>query len=228
MSEKTVIDKQYFDKNGLNLHAVFNLSELPANLIAEQSSHFSQLLLFAHGGKQLWSSLNTSGFQSENPVDDFSVQVVKSYFKKQLPDTQYKFVYPGNSSISLIALGNLAGWHFESPFKVGINNVWGSWFAYRVAILANTHYQTTPKADYSSPCITCAAKPCKSACPANALEQDDFIFDKCVKYRKGAESRCKRTCLSRVTCPIASNHQYTDEQLHYHYSVSLKTIQKYY
>ncbi|MDX1812491.1 MAG: hypothetical protein R3240_11120, partial [Gammaproteobacteria bacterium] len=124
--------------------------------------------------------------------------------------------------------GERAGWHFDSPFRVGINNVWGSWFAYRVAILTNTNITPSAKQNTVSPCLNCHTRDCIQACPTEALDSSVLSFETCIEYRKLVNSSCQNTCHSRVACPVAVQHRYTQEQLHYHYSVSLKTIKAYY
>ena len=48
--------------------------------------------------------------------------------------------------------------------QVGINQDWGSWFAYRVALLADTATGHQKPGTVLS-CQGCAGKPCIMACP---------------------------------------------------------------
>jgi hypothetical protein len=48
----------------------------------------------------------------------------------------------------------------------------------------------------------------------------------CADHRLQPDSSCAKTCLSRVACPIAPEHRYSDDQLAYHYSRSLETIRE--
>ena len=221
-------------ERGLNLQAIFNIDQLPVSILAAlkntqpEIEKYTQLILLAHGGQTLWQALKTSGLKSDNPVDDFSIDSVHQFFKKHYETNQYTIIYPGESALDLQQLGQLAGWHHPSPFKVGINKHWGSWFAYRAVILTNTAFKATARIDDTSPCNSCHRTPCIEACPAGAMANNDFRLQACVDYRKQANSSCKDRCLARLRCPVAAHHRYSDEQIHYHYSVSMRVIEKFY
>jgi len=222
-------------KNGLNLQAVFNLKDLPQTLSDKiQATHtdasaFKQLIVFAHGGKDMWQAMQTSDYaHTKDPIDSFSKDVVHTYFKQELTKHIFQFIYPDKQqNIPLKELGELAGWHHPTPFRVGINEVFGSWFAYRAVVLADTHLPSTPKIDLPSPCDTCVDKPCITICPAKALEGGDLSLPTCLNYRLEEGSKCTSTCLSRLICPIAKEHRYTSKQIKYHYDISMQSIKQY-
>jgi epoxyqueuosine reductase QueG len=108
-----------------------------------------------------------------------------------------------------------------------VNQVWGSWFAYRVVVLADTEFEPTSPLTAASPCHSCTEKPCLSACPAEALEHGDFSLKLCIDYRLREHSQCKAQCLARLACPIAPEHRYSMEQINYHYGRSMQTIEEY-
>jgi len=218
-------------RNGLNLFSVFDLGNLPIRLYQQLSDNcsdlasFRQLILIGNGGRQFWRSLESSRKSPNNPVDDHSCSVVSQWLDSLTPLFKYRFIYPSTSNIDLQALGKLAGWHYQSPLLVGINNEWGTWFAYRAAILAESDF---PVADdcriETSPCLKCHSKPCLTGCPVNAVSEKSFSLKKCTEYRTRETSECRLTCLSRVSCPVGNIHRYTEAQINYHYSVSLQTI----
>ncbi len=216
-------------KNGLNLLSIFNLNELPNALIESlQSQHsnlanYRQLILIGHGGRTLWKSLPELS-DSPNPIDDFTVKNISTHLEQQAQGKAYKIIYPSDQVVGLQALGELAGWHNPSPFMVGINKSWGSWFAYRAVILADTNFNTTPAVTDVSPCHSCKEKPCISACPANACG-DEFNMKACLNYRQSENSKCKQTCLARLSCPVAKEHKYSKAQMKYHYGISMKMIE---
>jgi len=229
MTEQLAIPTSFLNDNGLNMHAVFNCSELPKSVLENLTLAFPekcQLLMFAHGGKKFWEALKKNDIQTENPVDDFSVHLINQFFSKNFQQNKFEILYPKNDFLDLQGLGKLAGWHNTSPFKLGINSEWGSWFAYRVIVLADTQFQTTPYIGEESPCETCKEKPCISICPANAMQSVDFDITSCITYRKQDNSSCETQCISRLACPVGRSHQYSVEQIHYHYSVSLKVIKQ--
>ena len=217
---------------GLNLQAVFDLDELPAEMVAELRRRFDpahryrQLILIGHGGRSLWEAVKASGMRSENPIDDFSVRKVEQWFGKQFPDRAREIIYPGNMPADLQALGRIAGWHHASPFMLGINADWGTWFAYRVVLLTATDLEPSRPLQSDSPCTRCAEKSCIASCPAGAMDGGSFALDKCIGYRRQASSRCKATCVARVSCPVGSSHRYGDEQMQHAYSISLREIER--
>lgn len=223
---------EIFNLAGLNMQAIFNLDQLPLEIQAKLdeldkgTKKYRQLILLGHGGSAMWTSLKASALQSENPVDDFTVRTIEDYFSRLFLGCDYELIYPGIRLIGLQALGKLAGWHHPSPLKVGINVVWGTWFAYRAVLLADTNFEPTSPLQGVSPCESCQHKVCIDHCPAFALADGLLDFQKCADYRKQPASKCKTTCLARVSCPVASEHRYSDEQIRYHYGLSMKTIEQ--
>ena len=218
------------------MQAVFNLADLPEQIrcdIAEQIEVFSnyrQLLLIGHGGKRVWEAVQASQFRdATDPIDSFSVDRIKSWFGAHYPSCKYKIIYPDRQRIvPLQTLGELAGWHHCSPFRIGINQLWGSWFAYRLAVLTDSNFEVSEKTGISSPCEACIEKPCITACPADALQCSDYSLKRCINHRLESESSCHDQCLARLACPVATQHRYTMGQINYHYGRSMLTIEEYY
>lgn len=220
---------------GLNLHAVFDLDGLPNGLGADlrrrfdPSGRFRQLILIGNAGPTMWSAIRQSDVAaSAHPIDEYSVSVVTAWFRSRLPYRNFDIVYPRNRrEVPLQALGRLAGWHRPSPLGLGINATWGLWFAYRVALLADTELAPTQVPAAASPCEACASRDCIAACPAGATAPEGLDLEQCVAYRKLADSRCRTTCVARLACPVGAGHRYDDEQLRHCYSISLRAIERY-
>jgi epoxyqueuosine reductase len=227
-------DNALLNSAGLNRQAVFNIDDLPADIAASvQASCISdrpyrQLILIGHAGRQLWESLKASGVASADPIDDFTRQTVKWWFAGLQTQNTYEIVYPGTAAIGLQRLGQLAGWHHATPFMVGIDQEWGSWYAYRAVVLADTEFAPTRPMASEHPCHRCDHKICIASCPAAALDGGQLDLGKCIGYRKQAGSRCKDTCPARVSCPVGSSRRYDDEQIRHIYSNSMRFIERYY
>ena len=225
------------NNNGLNLQCVFNIDDLPKGLIAQIRSQvddlasYRQLILIGHGGKQLWQSMTANNPPANDPIDRFTLSVIDQWLEQFSPSINHHIVYPvdaaNNAVVDLMALGELANWHHESPFKVGINTIWGPWFAYRAVVLIDSQFPTTPRLSPLSPCDSCSHKPCINSCPAKACNEYDFELNKCISYRKQDKSKCADTCLAREACPIQTQHRYPRSQINYHYRESLKIIHQY-
>lgn len=227
---KMAADFTLLNEAGLNLQAVFNIDDLPAELSGDirrrfdPENQYRQLILIGHGGTGLWASVQASGIKSENPIDEFSIARVGQY----LAGHHHAIVYPAKDSVGLQALGKLAGWHHASPFMVGINATWGSWYAYRVVALSDTDFPTTVPQPTTSPCEQCQDRICAASCPAEALSGETFDLEKCIAYRKQPASRCRTTCLARTRCPVGAEHRYCHEQIEHTYAISLRMIEQFY
>jgi hypothetical protein len=223
----SAVDFSALNAAGLNLQAVFDLAALPAEMRAQldPANRYRQLILIGHGGRALWERVEAAGLRSEHPIDDFTTATVEVWFAAQLPGVLHGLVYPGDGPVGLQALGRLAGWHHESPFRVGVNAAWGSWFAYRAVVLADTDLPVTAPMSGASPCVSCPDQPCVTACPAGALDAREFSLQKCIAYRKQPDSRCRITCVARTSCPVRPEHRYDDAQIAHSYSRSMAMIE---
>lgn len=150
---------------GLNRQHVFNLSDLPEDLLAplHPATHERQLILFGHAGRQLWTCVQSEGIRSQHPIDEYSVRMVRTWLQQAMPNAQARFVFPvglpEGQHVGLQRLGGLAGWHHPSPFMVGVDAKWGSWFAYRAAIITDTHLHPSVMEDQGHPCLDCTTNP---------------------------------------------------------------------
>ncbi len=226
----SIFNTQALNQVGLNLHCIFNLAQLPIGLLSQLEAitpnirDYKQLILIGHGGGLMWQNAPKKN-PAEHPIDNWSTEQVEMTLKAQCPEIKYDVIYPGPAPVGLQKLGKLAGWHHDSPFRIGINQTWGSWFAYRVAVLTNTHFESSLPINEPSPCDACIDKPCVSICPANACVVDEFKLNACLEYRKSKQSKCKNTCLSRLSCPVAKPQKYSKEQMQYHYGISMRMIE---
>ena len=219
---------------GLNLQFVFDLESMPEKILLSLSEYntresgFRQLLLLGHGGTLLWQCLKDSAYTSADPIDDFTIRTIRQYFADDHPQRKFRIIYPGLARIGLQTLGTLAGWHHDSPFMVGVNLQWGSWYAYRAVVLADTDFPPSQVTETSHPCSACDSKICIRSCPVHAVQPGHFDIQKCIEYRKLPSSECQRQCLARNSCPVATEHRYSAEQIAYHYQRSWQVITKYY
>ena len=226
---------QWLAAKGLNLFACFDCAQLPASIlrvIVENGfdvEQFPRLLLLGHGGRRLWEEIRRTDGLVDNPFDEISIALTKQFLRNYLANPPAHFIYPTTDiPLPLQQLGTLAGWHHPSPLGVGINGVYGLWFAYRAAVLTTDIVAPTPPMTAASPCECCTKRPCVGACPAQAVgHAGDFQADACFAQRLIANSSCAERCLARLVCPYFREHQYTNEQVRYHYRLSLATLRQY-
>ena len=238
MSERQPFPADILNAAGLNRQFVFDLADLPEDIVAKLAPQAGerQLILFGHAGRRLWECVQASGIGGDDPIDDYSVRQVERWLAVQAAEaslSRWRVVYPGGQSlaIDLQALGRRAGWHHASPFMVGINARWGAWFAYRVAVLADTRFAPTPAWTEASPCLACAEQRCRGACPGRAAGAEGgqgFALERCIDYRRQPDSACRATCVARLACPVAVDARYSAAQLRHSYAISLAMIERYY
>lgn len=228
-------DSAALTQRGLLLRGVLSTAALPAPLREALRSldptwlDYPQLIVFGHAGPLLWRALRVAVpdlAATSDPVDAFSLDAVRAHLEGELGVTRWTALYPGSQPVPLQELGALLGWHHPSPLRVGINATFGTWFAYRAAVVADSRLPLTelPTEPAASPCASCVEKPCLGACLGGALTTGTLALDRCVSFRALADSPCARRCPAREACPVAPAQRYDDEQIRYHYDVSLRMI----
>lgn len=221
------------DEAGLNRQHVFNLADLPADVLAPLgvTAPERQLILFGHAGRKLWTRVQAEGLEAQHPIDDYSVRTVKAWLREALPQARTRFVFPHGlpegHHVGLQKLGTFAGWHHASPFMVGVDAKWGSWFAYRAAIISDTALQPSVVEDLGHPCLTCETRACISACAGRALDAGCMDVQACFAQRLRPDSVCALSCLARLACPVGHEHRYEVGQIAHGAKYSLAAIREY-
>jgi len=224
--------KSDLETAGLNLCTAFSAEYLadsmPELALLSETQH---LLLIGNYGNVLWQVMPKEYLTQEHPVDGYTADCITRLLQDRLSAGSWSLLFPQNPSVvsvSLQALGRLAGWHYPSPLGIGINQNTGLWFAYRAVVALNVALEDVlmqRMPDAESPCISCEYRPCLTACPAGALEVGKPPdLSACVSHRVTAESSCASTCVARVACPVATQWQYKSDQLAYYYERSLPSL----
>lgn len=233
------------DAVGLNLQAVFDWAALPPDLQAAVRAQAPgetvsrQLLLIGHRGRDFWQALQRRGMHGSDPVDAFVQEQVSAWAATALAGRRWGWLYPGPCAVGLQRLGALAGWHHPSPFWVGVNEAWGSWFAYRALLWTEAEGGLAPTqpAALDSPCLSCADTPCVRACPAQALAPlspsgwlpggtgaGGSSWPACRDHRLAPDSVCRDRCQAREACPVGPAFRYSEAQTAYHSLHSLQHL----
>lgn len=217
------------DAAGLNRQHVFDLAALPEAVRAALAplAGECQLILIGHGGRRLWERVSAGGLQGADPIDEYTRHTIAAWFADRMPGRHFRLLYPGEQMLGLQQLGTLAGWHHPSPFMVGLDDEWGSWFAYRAVVLADTDFEPSAVAKRTAPCLSCQSKPCIAACPGDALDGGSFSQVRCADHRLQHGSSCEATCVARLACPVAVEHRYSDAQMRHSYRISLRMLARY-
>lgn len=207
---------------GFNLFSVLGRDEIRA--IRGLEWHGS-LILVGNAGPDMWRNIPREYFDRQHPVDDFARDTVHRLMTRYAGDESWKLLFPGEDSPSLISLGKIAGWHFDSPLGSGINSNAGLWFAYRAVVALAADLPSTSYAAGDSPCLSCESRACVQNCPSEAVSFDRSPdLQRCLTHRTQPDSSCAKTCVARLSCPVAPQFRYDDSQLHYHYRRALPAL----
>ncbi|MFT5197206.1 MAG: epoxyqueuosine reductase [Cellvibrionaceae bacterium] len=231
-------------QQGLNLCAVFDLTQLPESVFevlrATQINldNYSRLVMLGNGGKLFWHALAQSeqrqvdnvGVGPSDPIDRFSLHLTQVMIDEISSSSAGRqlILYPQTEHfIPLQQLGELAGWGTPSPIGNSISAEYGLWFAFRSAFLTSIPLLPSQFEHQPSPCLTCISKPCQTACPAGAVVDTaaGFKLDACIDHRLKEKSPCVFHCLARQACPIGIEHQYPEPAVKQLYGASLSAIQ---
>lgn len=213
-------------QKGFPLQAALEVSTVEIGL-PEVAGDYNQLLVFGHAGSGFWKSLDEP-LTGSDPLDRMSIKMVEDFLQR-IGCADYLVVYPSTDlQIDLRALGKQLGWHADSALGMGINAIHGTWFAYRVVVLANTFYETHDETQTNNlaeaPCSKCINRPCVEACPVDAPGVT-FDLQACMDERVREGSACAYQCLARNVCPVGTEYRYDQDQMRYHYQKSLQLIQ---
>jgi hypothetical protein len=105
-----------------------------------------------------------------------------------------------------------------SPLGILIHPDWGLWHAYRGA-LAFAERLSLPEPDRrASPCDSCSAKPCLSACPVGAFTPSGYDVPACIDHIAApAGIDCMGNgCRARRACPVGAQYRYEPDIARFH------------
>ncbi len=213
------VAKSDFAKFGLNIFLSVELKKLTSEIYqiikneVPEIELYQSLVLIGNGGKDFWEQLTLPLDESQNPIDQFSLDKLSelSEFK------DFKILYPSKIYFPpLQKFSRLFGFSYPSPMGLDISNQFGSWFAFRLCFLTKSVVEESALVSQLSPCENCLFKPCLTNCPASATHEMGIDLKGCANYRLGEASNCADRCLARLSCPVQKQHQYSIEQIQYH------------
>jgi hypothetical protein len=163
---------------------------------------------------------------SADPLDDFTrARVAASVAEALRPwGLPFRILHPfvgdrrgKDPVLPFQRLGQAAGLPEPGPLGLQIHPIFGPWWAYRACVLVPVALATEPPLAPS--CATCS-RPCVAACPAGAVVDGGFQFDRCVARRR-VDAACQESCAARLRCPVGLAQRYPDDQLGFHMRASL-------
>src|SRR5690606_16718138 len=114
---------------------------------------------------------------------------------------------------------------FPSPVGMLIHPEHGLWHAYRCAFAFAGELEGVPeRRAVSSPCESCAEKPCLSTCPVGAFDGSAYDVPACAGHLRRPEGAdCMGLgCRARRACPVGRAATYLPEQAAFHMAAFLE------
>ena len=177
------------------------------------------LVLVGFAGHQGWPAFAASHEASDgapDPLDRWSRRVVGG-LAIELGATAL-FPFGGPPYLPFQRWAQKAEPVYPSPLGILIHPEWGLWHAYRGALAFRERIDLPEPDTRASPCETCGAKPCLTACPVGAFSSDGYDAPSCVAHISsdlGADCM-DHGCRARRACPVGAEHCYGEQQARFH------------
>lgn len=230
---------------GLNLIAAIPVARY--DVMVKQASQAGaidpqarSIVVVGNGGGAMWRAFsrhverNPGWRDRENPLDDFTREVIDREVAAALSDTgaRYTAVYPFMNdarTLNFIELGKIAGIAGPSILGVTVHPVYGPWIAFRAALLIDEEIYSPGPARGFDPCPNCTARTCLTACPAGAVSiEAGWNIPACLTHRIEVEADCAPRCHARAGCVLGPEHRYPDDELAYHQMRAMRAMRPYY
>ncbi len=153
-----------------------------------------------------------------DPLDRWSKRVIGKLAESFEADTAFPSDGPPYPPFISWALASAQAW--LAPTGMLVHERAGLMTSYRGALkIKGEHALATRSA---SPCTPCD-KPCKTACPVDALSESSYDVDVCKTHVLGPDTKSCRTlgCAARRACPISHSYGRLPEQSAFHMSAFL-------
>ena len=163
----------------------------------------STLFLIGPDGADFWRRLLSSPeFQDgmPDPVDRYSTRILSAIAGNIGAEALFPFGGPPYQPFLSWAVACKRC--FVSPAHFLVHADQGLFTSFRGALRLQGCHPVPPPAP--NPCLTCAQKPCLSACPVGAVEKENYNVDACHVFldsEAGADCMA-RGCAVRRACPI--------------------------
>lgn len=148
-----------------------------------------------------------------DPLDRWSLRVING-LAQNLNATAY-FPFGGPPYQPFIAWAKASGRAHLSPVGLLVHDTAGLMVSYRGALgFAQALPAPVPS---SSPCLTCAAQPCLTACPVDAFAGGSYDVAACKADLDRPQNDCmSKGCAVRRACPVSQTYGRREDQSAFH------------
>ena len=183
----------------------------------------SGVVMVGNAGSSMWQAFAPAREEGPDSMNRWTRRVLGSIARTLGAEVLYPFDGPPWRPFQRWA--RRAEPVFASPVGMLIHPEYGLWHAYRGALVFNELVIDLPvRGDASSPCETCAEKPCLSTCPVNAFGAGAYDVPACARHLRSPEgSDCMNLgCRARRACPVGRSHAYHGDHALFHMDAFLK------
>ena len=180
----------------------------------------STLFLLGPGEPGFWAHVTASAEFLDgdpDPIDRWSQRSIGDW-ADELGATAL-FPFGGPPFRPFIRWAEESGRSHASPVGLLVHDTAGLMVSFRGALALRERVDLPPNPP--SPCASCGAKPCLTACPVGALGPNGYDVSGCHGFLEtDASSSCmKAGCAVRRACPVSSHYGRVAEQSAYHMSL---------
>jgi hypothetical protein len=175
-------------------------------------------------GARNWSAFESSpefGGGGPDPLDRFSTRIV-GRLAGDLGATAL-FPFGGPPYLPFQRWAMRAEPVAQSPLGLLIHPDYGLWHSFRGALGFAEAIEIPEVAKAASPCESCEARPCLSACPVGAFSPGRYDVEACAAHLRSVEgnSCVSGGCRARRACPVGHGFSYAREQAAFHMAAFL-------
>lgn len=149
-----------------------------------------------------------------DPLDRWSARVIGTLAAEL--DGIALFPFGGPPYQPFIHWAKRSGRAWQSPVTLLVHDVAGLMVSYRGALGLRDRLPLPPAP--ACPCAGCDAQPCRTACPAAALDGDGYDVAACHAFLDTVQGQdCMETgCAVRRACPVSQSYGRVAEQSAFH------------
>ena len=204
------------EQSGLAAHGAFALDDDERE---GELADVATIALVGLGGRFGWAAFCASQEAEDgaaDPLDRWSRRVVDALAAGLGARALYPFDGPPHRPFQRWA--RRAEPMHASPLGLLIHPVDGLWRGYRGALAFAERLAIPQLRASASPCETCVARPCLSACPVGAFASDGYDVPACAAHLSHSAGRACMAggCLARRACPVGAERAHEPAQASFH------------
>lgn len=206
--------------HGLELRGGFPPDDHDLSELGEGAGAATQVVIVGNAGRAMHTVFAASAEARDgrpNPLDRWTRRAVDAIAAVSGARAVYPFDGPPWLPFQRWAMRADPALHV-SPTGILIHPDYGLWHALRAALLLEEPLPLPAPVPRPAPCAACAAKPCLTACPVDAIRPDEFRVGDCRAYlgTLSGQGCMMLGCAARRACPVGGAYAYGQAQATFH------------